>query len=188
MNHNEQLQKLRRLQNLLQELDVLESQIQNDINSVDDSSICLSSRNICAQQSKLVQTESIVQKKEMFANACQKSLSLFNLSVYVGDHKQLCNAIDSIMSSDKKRAFWKNVQSMIPQKSVTQVKEYYQKCFSRVKYEQKICEEDKNILKQLSILMKESKPAEVANCFMDCYKEKNYFKRTLVMFIMYLRK
>ncbi|CAL6110143.1 Hypothetical_protein [Hexamita inflata] len=184
MNHNEQLQKLRRLQNLLQELDILESQILNDMNS-EDNSICLSSRN---QQSKPAKTDSTAQKKEIFVNACQKSLSLFNPQVYVEDHKQLCYAIDSIMSSDKNRAFWKNVQSMIPQKSVTQVKEYYQKCFSRVKYEQRISEQDKNILKQLSVLMKDSKPAEVANRFIECYTEKNYFKRTLVMYISYLRR
>ncbi|CAL6078109.1 Hypothetical_protein [Hexamita inflata] len=185
MNHQEQLQKLRRLQNLLQELDDLESQILNDINSEDNSS---TNRNTEQESNADKLESSTTLKKEMFVNACQKSLSLFNPQVYVEDHKQLCYAIDSIMSSDKNRAFWKNVQQMIPQKSVTQVKEYYQKCFSRAKYELKISEEDKNILRQLSVLMKDSKPAEVVNCFMDCYKEKNYFKRTLVMFIMYLRK
>ncbi|CAL6089232.1 Hypothetical_protein [Hexamita inflata] len=179
MIHNEQLQKLKRLQNLLQELNYLESQVLNK-NLEEESSIYLTSQNTVQHSQS--------QKQEMFANACKKSLSIFYPQIKIGDKQQLCAMVDGITISKNKRAFWTSVQSMIPQKSVTQVKEYYQKCFSRIKYEQNISEEDKNMLRQLSVLMKESKPAEVANSFIQRYTEKNYFKRTLVMFIVYLRK
>ncbi|CAL6074836.1 Hypothetical_protein [Hexamita inflata] len=181
MNHNERLQKLKRLQNLLQELNVLESRVLF-ANPEEESSVCLTSQNTVQH------SQSSFAKKEIFANACKKSLSLFYPQIHIGDNQQLCAMIDCITVSHNKQSFWTNVQSWIPQKSVTQVKEYYQKCFSRVKYEYKICEEDKNMLKQLSVLMKDSKPADVVNCFMERYKEKSYFKRTLVMYIVYLRK
>ncbi|CAL5993585.1 Hypothetical_protein [Hexamita inflata] len=183
MNYQEKLQQLMRLQTLLQELSILESQITNGINTSEEPTISL----INSIQKRKTQKSSS-QKIDMFADACKQSLQLLNKTVQISDHKQLCNVIDLCITSKNQQKFWTSVQSMIPEKSVTQLREYYQKSFSRIKYEQTISFEDKVILKQLSSQMIESKPSQVVNYFTKQYPKNMYFKRMLVMFIFNCRK
>ncbi|CAL6049084.1 Hypothetical_protein [Hexamita inflata] len=186
MNHQEILQQLVRLRSLLQELDYIEQKISNNSNNTDEPSVSSAQP---VYKLKSVGSISSFQKKQMFANACMWSLQSLNKTVQINDHKQLCNVIDKYVTSKNQHSFWINVQTMIPEKSATQLREYYQKSFSKVKYEAKISEEDKNTLKQLSILMKGSKPAEVVSHFLkQCNNCNKYLKRTLVMFVVYIRK
>ncbi|CAL6049082.1 Hypothetical_protein [Hexamita inflata] len=183
MNYQEKLQQLMRLQTLLQELSILELQITNEINTSEEPTIRLMNSVLKSKTQK-----SSSQKIDMFADACTRSLQLLNKTVQISDHKQLCNVIDQYVTRKNQQKFWTSVQSMIPEKSATQLREYYQKSFSRIKYEQTISFEDKVILKQLSSQMKESKPSQVVNYYIKQYPENMYFKRMLVMFIFNCRK
>ncbi|CAL6081733.1 Hypothetical_protein [Hexamita inflata] len=185
MNHQEILQQLVRLRSLLQELDYIEQKISNNSNNTDEPSVSSAQP---VYKLKSVGSISSFQKKQMFANACMWSLQLLNKTVQISDHKQLCNVIDQYVTSKNQHSFWINVQTMIPEKSATQLREYYQKSFSRIKYEQTISFEDKVILKQLSSQMKESKPSQVVNYYIKQYPENMYFKRMLIMFIFNCRK
>ncbi|CAL5993583.1 Hypothetical_protein [Hexamita inflata] len=189
MSHQEKLQQLVRLRSLLQELDYIEQKISNNSNNTDEPHEPSVSSAQPVKKLKSVGSISSFQKKQKFADACKQSLQSLNKTVQISDHKQLCNVIDLCITSKNQQKFWTSVQTIIPEKSATQLKEYYQKSFSKVKYDAKISGEDKNTLKQLSILMKDSKPAEVVSHFLKQYNNCNkYLKRTLVMFVVYIRK
>ncbi|CAL6049062.1 Hypothetical_protein [Hexamita inflata] len=189
MNHQEKLQKLIGLQNLLQELNALESETQKTKNNIEESIISSQSQIICNNVcQKAVNKMSTAQKKERFSDACKIALKQFIPIVQAEDSKDLCIQIDQYLLTHEQRTFWAKVQSMIPEKTITQVKEYYQKCFQRSKYNETISEEDKIALKELSDQMKDFKPAQVADHFLASQKNQKYFKRTLVMFIVYFRK
>ncbi|CAL6049120.1 Hypothetical_protein [Hexamita inflata] len=187
MNHFEMLQKLKRLQSLLQELSVLESKMVS-INSAEESFANTTNQNSVLQDFKSpAQISSTALKQQKFVDACKMVFLQFQPMIQIEDNMQLCSQIDNI--SLNQRQFWTSVHKLIPEKSATQLKEYYQKCFSKVKYEAKISEEDKNTLKQLSIQMKDNKPAEVVSHFLKLSNNCNkYFKRTLVMFVVYMRR
>ncbi|CAL5993555.1 Hypothetical_protein [Hexamita inflata] len=185
MNHNEKLLKLVRLQDLLQELNVLEDQIKetNHINNF------LSFHNFTNHQCcKYVPKLSSAQKKARFAEACREALKHFHPSAIVEDHKQLCAQVDMYLETNSSKTFWSHVQTTIPEKTTTQLKEYFQKCFSKVKFEESISEEDKAVLKDLSSQMKDRRPAQVTDHFIKCRQSNPYFKRTIIMFVVSLRK
>ncbi|CAL5993559.1 Hypothetical_protein [Hexamita inflata] len=185
MNHFDKLQKLKRLQSLLQELSILESKMIS-INLAEESFANITNQNSVQKQKSPIKISSAL-KKEKFADACKMVLQQFQTMLQIEDNIQLCQQIENI--SLNQRQFWTSVQRLIPEKSATQLKEYYQKSFSKVKYEAKISEEDKNTLKQLSIQMKDSKPAEVVSHFLkQCNNCNKYLKRTLVMFVVYIRR
>ncbi|CAL5993567.1 Hypothetical_protein [Hexamita inflata] len=211
MNNQELLLKLVGLQSLFQELVILDLQMQQkqEIYANTKYQHLYTKENSQFQElldgnSETIQEETIVfsihqhqksvpklsstQKNARFAEACREALKHFHPSAIVEDHKQLCAQVDTYLETYSSKTFWSHVQTTIPEKTTTQLKEYFQKCFSKVKYEESISEEDKAVLKELSSQMKDCRPAQVTDHFIKCRQSNPYFKRTIIMFVISLRK
>ncbi|CAL6071237.1 Hypothetical_protein [Hexamita inflata] len=101
---------------------------------------------------------------------------------------QICLQLNSFFKTNNQKQFWTKMQQIIPSRTDVQLREYYQKQYQKCLYNDKITDIDKNSLKQLIIQMHECPPAEIANEFLDQVGVQKYFKRRIIMFIVYQKK
>ncbi|CAL6020395.1 Hypothetical_protein [Hexamita inflata] len=128
------------------------------------------------------QSKDSIKFQQLFSQ-CLQIIILSNES----DNKKLCQQVISYLKCNCSKIFWKQLQELIPEKSIKYLKEYYQNSFKRFAHQEFMTLEDKIILKDLMNEMKSSKPAEIAEIFMEMTKDKNYFRRNVIMYIVNMK-
>ncbi|CAL6019345.1 Hypothetical_protein [Hexamita inflata] len=109
-------------------------------------------------------------------SALQESAGLTN--------KELCEKIDDYIANSRRAVFWKKLQILIPSKSHSQLRDYYNKSFSKCMYKEYISYEDKLALRDVLARMPNAKPAAVVDAFIEITGSDQYFKRNLVMYVV----
>ncbi|CAL5971028.1 Hypothetical_protein [Hexamita inflata] len=109
--------------------------------------------------------------------AQQKTVSFQN-------NAQLCKAVNHHFLLYGQVDFWKKVSRLITDKNEQQLKDYYQKSFLRLMFQECISETDKILLCQLISQMDDQKPSIIANRFLEEVGTDKYFKRNIVMYIV----
>ncbi|CAL6061711.1 Hypothetical_protein [Hexamita inflata] len=99
-------------------------------------------------------------------------------------NKELCEKIDEYISNSRRAVFWKKLQILIPSKSHSQLRDYYNKSFSKCMYKEYISYEDKLALRDVLARMPNAKPATVVDAFIEITGSDQYFKRNLVMYVV----
>ncbi|CAL5993487.1 Hypothetical_protein [Hexamita inflata] len=100
--------------------------------------------------------------------------------------KQLCSHLETFLQNNKQRLFWERAQTEIPYKTSFQLKQYFQKSFSRCKFKG-INRADKQRIKEITHVMRECKPAEIADAFI-ANSENMYFRREVLMLVQYFKR
>ncbi|CAL6017312.1 Hypothetical_protein [Hexamita inflata] len=109
------------------------------------------------------------------------------LQINENDNKKLCQKVVIYLQCNSSKIFWKQMSELIPEKNIKYLKEYYQNSFKRFEHQEFMTLEDKLRLKDLMNEMQTSKPAEIAEIFMEMTKDKNYFRRNVVMYIINMK-
>ncbi|CAL5993761.1 Conserved_hypothetical protein [Hexamita inflata] len=135
------------------------------------------------QNSPRTQSQDSILFQYKFAECLQKVIQLQE-----SDNKKLCQEVVNYLQCNSSKIFWKEMHELIPEKSTVQLRESFQNSFKRLIHQEYLSQEDKVILKNLMIEMTDQKPAEIADNFMDLVKDKNYFKRNVVMYIINMKK
>ncbi|CAL5993781.1 Hypothetical_protein [Hexamita inflata] len=124
------------------------------------------------------QSPSSIQFQNMYSQCLQKVIK-FNES----DNKKLCQLVITYLKNNDSFLFWQRMHEQIPEKTTVQLREYFQNSFKRFMHQEYLIQEDKLILKDMINHTKDGKPSEIADRFMKMTKDKNYFKRNVVMYI-----
>ncbi|CAL5972202.1 Hypothetical_protein [Hexamita inflata] len=149
------------------------------------------------QCQKLKETEiqppiySISKRYTDFQSLFEKSIKQVLLSYGVGkceDSQELCRQVNICLQHTNKKSFWSQVQQRIPEKSDKQLREYFQKSYQRVMYQDLTDEDDKKLLKQLFLRDPDKRAAVIADEFLQVCEHQNYFKRSIVMYIINLKR
>ncbi|CAL6048892.1 Hypothetical_protein [Hexamita inflata] len=101
---------------------------------------------------------------------------------------QVCELLQAHFKIHDQKLFWTQMHGIMPSKSATQLREYYQKSFAKCMFADIISVEDKVALRKLIEQMPDSKPSEVANAFLLGVGPEKYFKRNVVMYVTNLKK
>ncbi|CAL6113551.1 Hypothetical_protein [Hexamita inflata] len=117
-----------------------------------------------------------------FEAALKSALVDVNRNALSMSSQKLCQELTAHFKTYDQNPFWSKVHQIIPEKTPTQLKEYFQKSFQQCLYQQ-ISAVDEAVLRSLERRMKDHKPAEVADVFMEMTNQK-YFKRSVVVFIV----
>ncbi|CAL6043025.1 Hypothetical_protein [Hexamita inflata] len=110
-----------------------------------------------------------------------------NTAVFTND-RELCIQVNAHFTSFGQKNFWHNLQALIPNKTVKQLREYYQKSFMRVLYDNQIDVRDKELLREIIDNQKNASPTDIAIQFQNVCQNKNYFQRTIVMYVINMRR
>ncbi|CAL6025562.1 Hypothetical_protein [Hexamita inflata] len=113
--------------------------------------------------------------------------SVDSSAVFTND-RELCIQVNAYFTSFGQKNFWQRLQTLIPQKSIKQLREYYQKSFMRVLYDNQIDVQDKELLREMIANQKTVSPTDIAIQFLDVCQNKNYFQRNIVMYVINMRK
>ncbi|CAL6071251.1 Hypothetical_protein [Hexamita inflata] len=135
-----------------------------------------------ARKSKL----DLMQFNSRFEMALKSALLDLNKNANIMNSQEVCKELSAHFKVYNQTPFWNKIHSFIPEKTPIQLKEYFQKSFSKCLYEQ-INAEDESILKNLEQKMKDKKPAEIADVFMEITRQK-YFKRSIIIQIVNSRQ
>ncbi|CAL6010341.1 Hypothetical_protein [Hexamita inflata] len=87
------------------------------------------------------------------------------------------------LENSQRTVFWKQLEQLIPFKSRFQLRDYYNKSFTKCKYQKYISYEDKLTLRDIHAQMPDAKPAVVVDKFIEITGSDQYFKRNLIMYI-----
>ncbi|CAL6082695.1 Hypothetical_protein [Hexamita inflata] len=110
------------------------------------------------------------------------------MNIQQPDNKKLCQELLNYFENNGSIQFWKQMHELIPEKSKVQLREYFQNSFKRFMHQEFLSQEDKIVLKDLIMQMKDRKPSEIAEKFMEMARDKNYFKRNVIMYVVNLKK
>ncbi|CAL6012281.1 Hypothetical_protein [Hexamita inflata] len=124
------------------------------------------------------------QFQKMFSEKLFQVLQSRNQQAVFSDDRDICMQVNNHIGNFGQKNFWHNLQTLIPHKTVKQLREYYQKSFTRVLYDSQIDVEDKEFLRQMIDKQMETSPTVIANQFLEVCCNKNYFKRNIVMYII----
>ncbi|CAL5991346.1 Hypothetical_protein [Hexamita inflata] len=155
----------------------LPSKLDSAIVSLDTKTVLKRYRNNKSEQRK--ETQSHVAFQTLFAQSAVSVLQSHNVS-----NQELCEKIDQYIANNKRAVFWKKLELLIPSKSHIQLRDYYNKSFSKCMYKEYITHEDKLILRGIMTQMPEAKPAAVVDRFIETTGSNQYFKRNLVMYVV----
>ncbi|CAL6086920.1 Hypothetical_protein [Hexamita inflata] len=125
---------------------------------------------------------SLLQFNSQFEAALKSALVDLHRNAPSMSSQELCQALTVHFKVYDQGPFWSKVHEIIPEKTPIQLKEYFQKSFQQCLYQQ-ISAVDEAVLRSLERRMKDHKPAEVADVFMEMTNQK-YFKRNVVVFIV----
>ncbi|CAL6097409.1 Hypothetical_protein [Hexamita inflata] len=129
------------------------------------------------------QSQASIQFQNRYAECLQKVMN-----IQEPDNKKLCTKILNYFENNGSIKFWKQMHELIPEKSSVQLREYFQNSFKRFMHQEYLSQEDKIVLKDLIMQMKDRKPSEIADKFMEMTEDKNYFKRNVIMYVVNLKK
>ncbi|CAL5993747.1 Hypothetical_protein [Hexamita inflata] len=134
------------------------------------------------QNSPRTQSQDSILFQYKFAECLQKVIQLQE-----SDNKKLCQEVVNYLKCHNTKVFWQQLHGLISDKSVKYLKEYYQNSFKRFLHQEFITQEDKLVLKDLMNEMKDRKPSEIAEIFMEMTVDKNYFRRNVVMYVVNMK-
>ncbi|CAL6082681.1 Hypothetical_protein [Hexamita inflata] len=129
------------------------------------------------------QSQASIKFQNRYSEAIQKVMN-----IQQPDNKKLCQELLNYFENYGSIKFWKQMHELIPEKSKVQLREYFQNSFKRFVHQEYLSQEDKIVLKDLIIQMKDRKPSEIADKFMEIAKDKNYFKRNVIMYVVNMKK
>ncbi|CAL6054439.1 Hypothetical_protein [Hexamita inflata] len=124
-----------------------------------------------------VQNQFVAALKKVLAELGHDTCSLVN-------HRQLCIMANEHLKDKRSTEFWREIRKLIPQKTETQLREYYQKSFLRHMFEESISVQDKIILCDLMNEMPNEKPSKIADAFVKKVGTGKYFHRNIVMYVV----
>ncbi|CAL6092947.1 SANT/Myb_domain [Hexamita inflata] len=122
----------------------------------------------------------------LFANTLQQVIGLGHDKIY--SERDICQMVNKFIDRHGQKDIWFHVQKLIPSKTVKQLREYYQKSFQRVLYNNNFEAQDKELIRQLVEKYSDDSPTQITNKFMCMCSNKNYFKRNIVMYIVNLKR
>ncbi|CAL5992091.1 Hypothetical_protein [Hexamita inflata] len=126
--------------------------------------------------------------QQLFRQTITEVLYRYDKSVEVKDDVQLCSQVNQLFDRSGKIQFWQQVQGVIPDKTVKQLREYYSKSFQRILFCKSIDCQDKLLLRGLVNQLGDKKPSEIAHRFQELAANKNYFQRNIIMYIINLKR
>ncbi|CAL6010978.1 Hypothetical_protein [Hexamita inflata] len=153
-----------------------------------NNSLCYLTENInttynLTENCPRTQSKESILFQNKFANCLQQTLN-----INTSDNKILCQNVLHYFNDNGSKQFWRKMGELIPEKTTVQLREYFQNSFRRFMHQEYLNKEDKVILLELIKQMKDKKPAQIADEFMDTVKDRNYFKRNVVMYIINMKK
>ncbi|CAL6057725.1 SANT/Myb_domain [Hexamita inflata] len=101
--------------------------------------------------------------------------------------QDLCLLVNEAVLQDQEQQFWNNVARLVPSKTKKQIYDFYHNSFSKALYQNNITAEDKKLIEQLNDQNPDSKPAVLADIFLQ-KTEKKILKRNIVMQFVNLRR
>ncbi|CAL6107216.1 Hypothetical_protein [Hexamita inflata] len=128
------------------------------------------------------------QFQKLYAEKLFQVLRSRNQKAVFSDDRDICIQVNNHIANFGQKNFWHSLQTLLPSKTVKQLREYYQKSFMRVLYDNQIDVQDKELLRQIIEKQSETSPTAIANQFLQVCCNKNYFKRNIVMYIINLRR
>ncbi|CAL6049064.1 Hypothetical_protein [Hexamita inflata] len=129
-----------------------------------------------------------VEFQQLFSQKLKEIILTYVPDAVITNDQELCIQINDYFKNSGQKYFWKQLNDQIPNKTSKQLREYYQKSFQRVLYDNSIDVEDKETLRQLIEQMPNDTPTSIANAFCEVSRNKNYFKRNIVMYIINLKR
>ncbi|CAL6012587.1 Hypothetical_protein [Hexamita inflata] len=129
-----------------------------------------------------------VEFQQLFSQKLKEIIVTYVPRAMITNDQELCIQINDYFKNSGQKDLWKQLNEQIPTKTIKQLREYYQKSFQRVLYDNQIDVEDKETLRQLMEQMTDDSPTSIANSFCMISKNKNYFKRNIVMYIINLKR
>ncbi|CAL6084251.1 Hypothetical_protein [Hexamita inflata] len=127
------------------------------------------------------------QFKQEFLEAVKTIMMEFDSRTDQLTDKELCLVLKNYFQSHDQNLFWERVQKEISYKTVLQLKQYFQKSFLQYQYEQ-ISVNDKQKIVQLTRAMPQTKPSEIVDIFFNEKGSEIYFRRKVIMFVIYLKR
>ncbi|CAL6110456.1 Hypothetical_protein [Hexamita inflata] len=128
------------------------------------------------------------QFQKLYAEKLFQVLQSRNQKAVFSDDRDICIQVNNHIANFGQKNFWHNLQTLIPHKTVKQLREYYQKSFMRVLYDSHIDVQDKELLREMIEKQSETSPTELANQFLEVCQNKNYFKRNIVMYVINIKR
>ncbi|CAL5991178.1 Hypothetical_protein [Hexamita inflata] len=128
------------------------------------------------------------QFQKLFSEKLIQVLQSSDKSAQVTDDRDLCLKVNQHLINHRQKIFWSNLQILIPSKTMRQLREYYQKSFTRVLFDNQIDVQDKELLREMIESQREASPADIVNQFMKTCQNKNYFKRNIVMYVINMKR
>ncbi|CAL6058090.1 Hypothetical_protein [Hexamita inflata] len=129
-----------------------------------------------------------VEFQQLFSQKLKEIILTYVPRAVITNDQELCIQINDYFKNSGQKDLWKQLNEQIPTKTIKQLREYYQKSFQRVLYDNQIDVEDKETLRQLMEQMTDDSPTSIANSFCMVSKNQNYFKRNIVMYIINLKR
>ncbi|CAL5991999.1 Hypothetical_protein [Hexamita inflata] len=126
--------------------------------------------------------------QQLFSEKLYQVLQSGDKSASVTNNRDLCLKVNQHLINYGQKFFWQRLQTLIPQKTVKQLREYYQKSFQRVLYNDQIDAHDKKLLRELIDNQNDASPTEIANQFLEVCPNRNYFKRSIVMYVINIKR
>ncbi|CAL5993771.1 Hypothetical_protein [Hexamita inflata] len=134
------------------------------------------------ENSQRTQSKEAVAFQNRFA-ACLQQI----LKIQETNNRVLCEKVVRYLEEKGSKKFWVQMQLIIPEKSTVQLREYFLNSFKRFMHQEYLNKEDKVLLKELIYQMKNKKPSEIADKFIEMTADRNYFKRNVVMYIVNIK-
>ncbi|CAL6025566.1 Hypothetical_protein [Hexamita inflata] len=128
------------------------------------------------------------QFQKLYAEKLFQVLQSRNQKAVFSDDRDICMQVNNHIANFGQKNFWHSLQTLIPYKTVKQLREYYQKSFMRVLYDSQIDVQDKELLREMIENQSEISPTEIANQFLEVCANKNYFKRNIVMYVINIKR
>ncbi|CAL6102704.1 Hypothetical_protein [Hexamita inflata] len=160
------------------------NQIYGSLNNFNKSQAQLNNKE--AGRYQLSNNTSLSQFKHKFSQTLKKYLNDFS-QTYAMTDKQLCLCLTSYFSVHNQNIFWEHVHSEIPNKTSQQLKQYFQKSFSKCKFEI-INNSIKLKIKEMTRAMPQSKPSKIVDLFFAEIENKVYFRREVLMLVQYFQR
>ncbi|CAL6006506.1 Hypothetical_protein [Hexamita inflata] len=126
--------------------------------------------------------------QQLFSEKLCQVLQSGEKSASVTDDRDLCLKVNQHLINYGQKLFWQRLQTLIPHKTVKQLREYYQKSFQRVLYDDQIDARDKELLREMIDNQKDASPTNIANQFLEVCPNRNYFKRSIVMYAINIKR
>ncbi|CAL6006490.1 Hypothetical_protein [Hexamita inflata] len=126
--------------------------------------------------------------QQLFSEKLCQVLQSGDKNASVTDDRDLCLKVNQHLINYEQKLFWQRLQTLIPHKTVKQLREYYQKSFQRVLYDDQIDARDKELLREMIDKQKDASPTNIANQFLEVYPNRNYFKRSIVMYAINIKR